>query len=97
MLLSFTKKTVDELNERLTKIGVATKATTFHKLGYDTIKKHRADMPAVTNENTLSGVIKVSCPDFYLKKYDIYLEHFGVDEAYDWTGGFIELPNPFGY
>ena len=58
LLLSFTKKTVDELNERLTKIGVATKATTFHKLGYDTIKKHRADIPAVTNENTLSGVIK---------------------------------------
>lgn len=29
-------------------------------------------------------------PDFYLTDYDIYLEHFGVDEAYDWTGGFIE-------
>jgi len=56
--LSFTKKTVEELNERLTKVSVATKATTFHKLGYDTIKKHRADIPAVTNENTLSGVIK---------------------------------------
>lgn len=58
LLLSFTKKTVEELNERLTKIDVATKATTFHKLGYDTIKKHRTGVPAVTNENTLTNIIK---------------------------------------
>jgi len=38
LLLSFTKKTVDELNERLKKIGLNARATTFHKLGYDTIK-----------------------------------------------------------
>ncbi|MBE0655162.1 MAG: ATP-dependent helicase, partial [Bacteroidales bacterium] len=35
LLLSFTKKTVDELNERLKKIGLDARATTFHKLGYD--------------------------------------------------------------
>src|SRR5690606_38996781 len=38
LLLSFTKKTVEELNERLIRIGIGTRATTFHKLGYDTIK-----------------------------------------------------------
>lgn len=57
LLLSFTKKTVDELNERLLKIGLGEVATTFHKLGYDIIKKYNSTIPAVTNENTLSGVI----------------------------------------
>jgi DNA helicase-4 len=58
LLLSFTKKTVDELNNRLNKIGLKTKATTFHKLGYDTIKTHLDSIPTITNDNTLSGVVK---------------------------------------
>lgn len=59
LLLSFTKKTVEELNERLQKIGLATRATTFHKLGYDIIKRFQSTVPAVTNENTLSKIIKL--------------------------------------
>lgn len=58
LLLSFTKKTVDELNERLKNSGLGARATTFHKLGYDTIKKFQATPLAVTNENTLSKVVK---------------------------------------
>lgn len=58
LLLSFTKKTVDELNERLKKIGLDTRATTFHKLGYDTIKQNTENIPVLTNENTLSNVVK---------------------------------------
>lgn len=58
LLLSFTKKTVDELNERLQNIGLDARATTFHKLGYDTIKKYLATVPALANENTLSNVVK---------------------------------------
>jgi DNA helicase-4 len=58
LLLSFTKKTVDELNERLIKIGLGARATTFHKLGYDTIKQFESTVPAVTNENTLTRVVK---------------------------------------
>ncbi|RZJ69484.1 UvrD-helicase domain-containing protein [Flavobacterium sp.] len=57
LLLSFTKKTVDELNERLGKIALATKATTFHKLGYDTIKSASIDVPAITNDNTLKQIV----------------------------------------
>jgi DNA helicase IV len=57
LLLSFTKKTVDELNERLKNIGLSASATTFHKLGYDTIKKYQPNVPAITNENTLSKVV----------------------------------------
>jgi DNA helicase-4 len=58
LLLSFTKKTVDELNERIKNIGLGARATTFHKLGYDTLKKHLETVPALTNENTLSNVVK---------------------------------------
>ncbi|WP_264564716.1 UvrD-helicase domain-containing protein [Flavobacterium sp. N3904] len=58
LLLSFTKKTVEELNERLKNIGLVARATTFHKWGYDTIKKYQESVPALTNENTLSKVIK---------------------------------------
>lgn len=58
LLLSFTKKTVDELNERLKNIGLDARATTFHKLGYDTIKQHLEKVPVLTNENTLSNLVK---------------------------------------
>ena len=58
LLLSFTKKTVDELNVRLKATGLGCEATTFHKLGYDTIKKVQTAVPAVTNESTLNKVIK---------------------------------------
>ncbi|KAF2328094.1 UvrD-helicase domain-containing protein [Flavobacterium ginsenosidimutans] len=58
LLLSFTQKTVAELNERLQKLNLDVQATTFHKLGYDTIKRFNDDIPAVTNENTLNAVIR---------------------------------------
>lgn len=63
LLLSFTKKTVDELNERLKNMGLGAHATTFHKLGYDTIKKYKTNVPAVTNNNTLPNIVKA-----YLEK-----------------------------
>lgn len=71
LLLSFTKKTVDELNERLKNIGLDARATTFHKLGYDTIKQNIENVPSLTNENTLSNVVKE-----YLEK-----EIFNYEEA----------------
>lgn len=58
LLLSFTRKTVEELNDRLNKMGLATKATTFHKLGYDILKQYHLDIPVLTNENTLEIVIR---------------------------------------
>ncbi|MFN5545329.1 MAG: UvrD-helicase domain-containing protein, partial [Bacteroidota bacterium] len=58
LVLSFTNKTVEDLNERLVKIGLDARATTFHKLGYDIIKKHFKTIPALTNENTLSNIVK---------------------------------------
>ncbi|MDO6739361.1 UvrD-helicase domain-containing protein [Wenyingzhuangia sp. 2_MG-2023] len=58
LLLSFTRKTVDELNQRLKILGLKVKATTFHKLGYDTLKSHLLTIPAITNENTLYNIVK---------------------------------------
>lgn len=58
LLLSFTRKTVEELNQRLRNLGLKTKATTFHKLGYDYIKHFQKNPPAVANENLLHQTIK---------------------------------------
>lgn len=58
LLLSFTNKTVSELNERLQALSLNTTATTFHKLGYSLVKEFAATAPAVANENLLNNVIK---------------------------------------
>ena len=58
LLLSFTKKTVNELNNRLKNIGLGARATTFHKLGYDTIKQNLENVPTLTNENTLGNIVR---------------------------------------
>src|SRR5690606_9419555 len=62
LLLSFTNKTVEELNERIDELQLGVKATTFHKLGKEIIGKYSDLPPGVTNENTLAKVI-----DDYLK------------------------------
>jgi DNA helicase IV len=89
LLLSFTKKTVEELNERLRKIKLGTEATTFHKLGYDIIKKYHTDIPAVTNENTLSGVIKE-----YLHK-DIFNDLEALHTYIQYVGCYMNIPEEY--
>lgn len=90
LLLSFTKKTVDELNERLQHMGLAARATTFHKLGYDTIKMFQQGVPAVTNENTLHRVIKTYLEEAIFKDaaaleaYMLYVAcYMNLPEAHD--------------
>lgn len=87
LLLSFTKKTVAELNERLLKIIPGLQAVTFHKLGYDIIKEHHSKKPALTNENTLSRVIQE-----YLKK-DIF-NHPAAMRAYvQYVACYMNIPD----
>lgn len=100
LLLSFTKKTVDELNERLKNIGLGAHATTFHKLGYDTIKKYQATVPAVTNENTSSKVVKeylekeifnnTEALEAYIVYVACYMNIPEEDERYDSLGEKID-------
>jgi len=86
LLLSFTKKTVEELNERLSRIGLGAEAITFHKLGYGIIKNYHSDTPALTNENTLSGVIKA-----YLKT-DIFNEFEVLQSYIQYVACYMNIP-----
>ncbi|SDS97996.1 UvrD-helicase domain-containing protein [Winogradskyella sediminis] len=86
LLLSFTKKTVAELNERLTNMGLRSKVSTFHKLGYDIIKKHQATVPATTNENTLSNTIKA-----YLKN-DIFNDAEALEAYIIYVSCYMNIP-----
>ena len=89
LLLSFTKKTVDELNERLLTLGITTKAVTFHKLGYDTIKKVEDNFPAVCNESTLNQVIKA-----YLQN-DIFENTEALESYIQYVACYMNIPEEF--
>ncbi|RAR46445.1 UvrD-helicase domain-containing protein [Flavobacterium lacus] len=86
LLLSFTKKTVDELNERLQKIGLDAQATTFHKLGYDSIKKHQTTVPVVTNENTIGKIIKT-----YLEE-ELFNDEAALKAFIEYVACFMNIP-----
>ncbi|NGM72841.1 UvrD-helicase domain-containing protein [Sphingobacterium sp. SGL-16] len=89
LLLSFTQKTVSELNERLKNINISTQATTFHKLGFDTIKTHLSNTPAVTNENTLTNVIKS-----YLQK-DILENTTALQSFIQYVTCYMNIPEEY--
>ncbi|HNB81963.1 MAG TPA: UvrD-helicase domain-containing protein, partial [Chitinophagaceae bacterium] len=86
LLLSFTKKTVEELNERLKNIGLEAKATTFHKLGYDTIKQNLANIPTLTNENTLGNIVRN-----YLEK-DIFDNSEALEAYIVYVACYMNIP-----
>ncbi|MCU0323150.1 MAG: UvrD-helicase domain-containing protein, partial [Chitinophagaceae bacterium] len=89
LLLSFTKKTVEELNERLKKLELGLEASTFHKLGYNIIKKYNSDVPAVTNENTLSKVIKT-----YLET-DIFKDSTALQAYIQYVACYMNIPEEY--
>lgn len=89
LLLSFTKKTVEELNERLRKMELGTRATTFHKLGYDTIKKYQSNIPILANDNTLALVI-----DAYLKT-DIFNDSHALQAYIQYVACYMNIPEEY--
>ena len=103
LLLSFTRKTVEELNQRLRNLGLKTKATTFHKLGYDYIKQFQKNPPAVANENLLYQTIKqflkndILHHDFALKSFvqfmACYLNIPEENDAFDSLGEKLDVKN----
>ncbi len=103
LLLSFTRKTVEELNQRLRNLGLKTKATTFHKLGYDYIKYFQKNPPAVTNENLLYQTIKqflkndILHHDSALKSFvqfmACYLNIPEENDAFDSLGEKLDIKN----
>jgi len=89
LVLSFTKKTVEELNVRFKNLGLSIEATTFHKLGYDTIKKYSKESPAVTNDNTLSLVVKD-----YLQK-EILNDQVALTSYIQYVACYMNIPEDF--
>ena len=58
LLVSFTKKSAQEMTERIqNKLGINAEATTFHKLGLEIIKNANGRRPEVLDENVLSDFI----------------------------------------
>ncbi len=58
LLMSYTRKTVKDLNDRLKEIPSNVRATTFHKLGLDIISNYRNEHPEVANEGLLENTVK---------------------------------------
>ena len=58
LLISFTKKSAQEMTERIqNKLGIPVEATTFHKLGLDIIKKDNGFRPEIADENSLTEFV----------------------------------------
>lgn len=58
LLMSYTRKTVDNLNDRLKKVSSSALATTFHKLGLDIITNYEGKRPNVAEESILRKTVK---------------------------------------
>ncbi len=58
LLMSYTRKTVEDLNDRLKAIPSSVRATTFHKLGLDIITEYEGKRPNVASDKTLNKVVK---------------------------------------
>ena len=58
LLVSFTKKSAQEMTERIQdKLGINAQATTFHRLGLEIIKNANGRRPEVSDENVLGDFI----------------------------------------
>ncbi len=86
LLLSFTNKTVGELNERLAGLGIKLEALTFHKLGYQLVRQLLDKTPNVANENTLKKVVSQ-----YLKE-DIHNEKKALEAFIQFIACYSTIP-----
>lgn len=59
LVISFTNKAVSELDHRInTEMNHKVKITTFHKLGYEIIKKNKSNPPKILKEDIITGIIE---------------------------------------
>ena len=86
LLLSFTKDTVKELNDRLKQLHLNVEAQTFHKLGYQLIKDGSDVIPVVTNENTLRQCIRE-----YLSE-KIYTDTLALQAYIEYVACYMYVP-----
>lgn len=89
LLMSYTRKTVEDLNDRLKAIPSNARATTFHKLGLDIITKYEGKRPQVANEGLLSRVVKN-----YLRK-DISSHPEQVQALVEFVACYSNIPEDY--
>lgn len=88
LLISFTKKSAEEMTERINgKLGIPAQATTFHKLGLDIIKNADGRRPEVSDENVLNR--------FVLNFFDKELLNYPdlVKNLTEYFSYFLEIPD----
>lgn len=86
LLISFTKKAANEMNERVReKLGLDVQAITFHKLGLDIASEHRGKRPDVA-ESLLEEVIE----DYF--KNNIYYDSKVLESLIMFFGYYVSIP-----
>lgn len=71
LIISFTNKTVDELKQKINKcLKIDCQICTFHKVGYEIIKKHSSDRYKVALDGVLYRVIEKYLKEDLLKETD---------------------------
>ena len=88
LLISFTRKSADEMTERLqSKLHISAEATTFHKLGFDIIKKTYDKQPEIVDENALSRFVHNFFENELLKHQNL------VEALTEYFVYYLEIPN----
>lgn len=89
LLLSYTRKTVEDLNGRLRTVSSAARAITFHKLGLDIISDFEGERPTVADEELLSDTIRN-----YLKN-DIFAHPEQVNALVQFVACYSNIPEDY--
>ena len=85
LLISFTRKAAEEMNERISKkLGLSVESKTFHKLGLDIIKKKRKKSPDISDN--LDNII-----DKYFKE-TIYKDKSNFKSLITFYSCYINIP-----
>ena len=87
LLISFTKKSAEEMTERIqNKLNIPAIATTFHKLELDIIKKADDKRPEVADEHTLTQFIHTFFENDIINRPDL------VKNLTEYFAYFLEIP-----
>ena len=87
LLISFTKKSAQEMTERIqNKLGIPVEATTFHKLGLDIIKNADGFRPEIADDNVLNKFVH----DFFENKLLEFPEL--ITKLTEYFTYFLEIP-----
>lgn len=88
LLISFTKKSAQEMTERIQdKLGIPVEATTFHKLGLDIIKNADGFRPEIADENVLNRFVH----DFFEKRLLNFPDL--IKNLTEYFAFFLEIPD----